>query len=144
MKFRVSKGYMCALAVIFIVLFAIAVFVRDGFVRPYLGDVLVVSFVYCFVRTFVANELYPLPLYVFIFAALVEVGQYFNLVHLLGLGNNAVARVVIGAHYDFTDIVCYFAGCAGLFLFETVMRRRVPRLDEGPSAGSAARGNRVR
>jgi len=131
-KFRLSKGYLCALVIIFLVLFVIAVFVRDGFIRPYLGDVLVVSFVYCFIRAFLANEFYPLPLYVFIFAAMVEVGQYFNLVHLLGLDNSAIARVVIGTHYDFKDIVCYFAGCAGLFLFETVKRGcRRPRKNHG-------------
>jgi hypothetical protein len=120
----VSKGYLCAFVALFLVLFAIAVFVNDGFVRPYLGDVLVVWFVYCFVRTFVANEFYPLPLYVFIFAALVEVGQYFNLVPLLGLESNVIARVVIGTHYDFADIVCYFVGCAGLFLYEWHRRER--------------------
>ena len=31
----------------------IAIYVHDDFIRPYIGDVLVVAVVYCFVRIFV-------------------------------------------------------------------------------------------
>ena len=49
----------------------IAIYVHDAFVRPYIGDVLVVVVIYTFIRIFVPERCKLLPLYVFIFAALV-------------------------------------------------------------------------
>jgi len=100
----------------------IAVFIHDNFIRPYLGDVLVVVLIYCFIKAFVRNETKLLPLYIFIFALLVEVGQYFNLAELLGLSEYRIARVIIGATFDIKDIACYMVGCVGLFLFEMIKR----------------------
>jgi len=84
---------------------------------------LVVVLIYCFIKTFVRNETKLLPLYIFIFAVLVEVGQYFNLAKLLGLSNYKIARIIIGSTFDMKDIACYLAGCVGLFLYEMIKRR---------------------
>jgi len=62
-------------------------------------------------------------LYIFIFAVLVEVGQYFNLVTLLGLSEYKLARIIIGSTFDMKDIACYLVGCVGLFLYEMIKRR---------------------
>lgn len=53
--------------------------------------------IYCFIKTFVRNEIKLLPLYIFVFAVLVEIGQYFNLAELLGLSDYTIARVIINA-----------------------------------------------
>jgi hypothetical protein len=63
----------------------IALFVRDRFVRPYLGDVLVVMLVYCFVRTFFDLAVLPLTVGVLLFAFTIEFLQYLNIVEVLGL-----------------------------------------------------------
>lgn len=55
--------------------------------------------------------------YLFVFAVLVELGQYFNLARLLGLSDYAIARIMIGSTFDIKDIACYFVGCGGLYLF---------------------------
>jgi DNA integrity scanning protein DisA with diadenylate cyclase activity len=123
MAFRFNKWYLCAFIIVLIIEIIIGVFVHDNFIRPYVGDVLVTVLIYCFIKSFIANELKLLPLYIFIFACLVEIGQYFNLVDLLGLGNNRIARIIIGAYFDLMDIVCYLVGCIGLFLFQIVKRR---------------------
>jgi len=109
--------------IVFIIEAIIAVFIHDNFIRPYLGDVLVVVLIYCFIKTFVRNETKLLPLYIFIFAVLVEVGQYFNLVTLLGLSEYKLARIIIGSTFDMKDIACYLVGCVGLFLYEMIKRR---------------------
>ncbi len=44
-------AYLIAALFIFAVEVVIALYVRDDFVRPYLGDVLAVMLVYCAVRT---------------------------------------------------------------------------------------------
>ena len=96
----------------------IACYVHDRFIRPYVGDVLVVVAVYCFVRIWVPQGVRLLPLYVFLFAAGVEVLQYFHLVELLGVGNNTFLRVVLGSVFDLKDILCYGIGCVFLEGFE--------------------------
>ncbi len=89
----------------------IALFVHDSFVRPYVGDMLVVIAVYCFARIFIPDGVRLMPLYVFLFAALVEVLQFFHIVDVLGVGDSAFFRTLIGGTFDIKDIVCYGMGC---------------------------------
>ena len=103
-------------ALIFLLLFmaeaAIALWVRDDFIRPYLGDVLVTVLLYSFLRIFIRKPGWWLVIGVFVFAAAVEVSQYFNLVELLHLEGSRFFRIVLGSTFDVKDIACYFVGCA--------------------------------
>ena len=101
----------------------IALFVHDTFVRPYIGDVLVVIVIYTFVRIFVPEGCVFLPLYVFVFAAGVEVLQLFHMVDLLGLGDSRFFRTLIGSVFDMKDILCYAVGCLILFII-TMLRKK--------------------
>lgn len=98
----------------------IALFVHDSFIRPYVGDMLVVIVVYTFVRIWIPKKCRLLPLYVFVFAVLVEVLQYFNIVRLLGLSGSRFFRVLIGGTFDLKDIACYGVGCVVLGVYEIV------------------------
>lgn len=104
---------------------AIAIYVHDDFIRPYIGDVLVVAVVYCFARIFVPDGVKLMPLYVFIFAAFVEIMQYFQLVKVLGLEDNAFARIIIGSTFDIKDILCYFIGFIIIVALEMLNRKNV-------------------
>lgn len=88
----------------------IALFVHDRFIRPYVGDVLVMMVLYTFVRIFVPERIKALPTYLFGFAALVEIAQYFRIVERLGLEDNRFFSVLIGSVFDIKDIVCYAVG----------------------------------
>lgn len=66
----------------------IALFVHDNFIRPYVGDVLVTVLICAFLRIFIPKGVKLLPLYVFVFAAGVEILQYFHIVEVLGLSDN--------------------------------------------------------
>lgn len=103
---------------------SIALFVHDSIVRPYVGDVLVVLVIYTFVRIIIPENVALLPLYVFIFAAGVEILQLFHIVDLLGLGDNRFFRILIGSVFDIKDILCYAAGCLILFGYEIIKRKR--------------------
>lgn len=102
----------------------IALFVNDRFIRPYLGDVLVVVVIYYFVRIFVPDSIAILPLLIFIFAASVEILQYFNLVERLGFTDNIFMRVLIGSVFDVKDILCYGVGCVCLGVMEWRKRKK--------------------
>ena len=111
-------AYGMATIAIFIIELLIALFVHDRLVRPYVGDVLVVVLLYTFVRIFLPEGVRLLPLYIFLFAAGVEVLQYFRIAEVLGLSDNRILSVVIGSVFDVKDIVCYGVGCGILFVYE--------------------------
>lgn len=102
----------------------IALFVHDKFVRPYVGDMLVVVLIYFAVRIVIPRGCRFLPLYVFLFAFLVEVLQYFHLVEVLGVENNRFLRTILGATFDVKDIICYAVGGLAVMLYEYIEKYR--------------------
>ena len=105
----------------------IAVFVHDRFIRPYVGDILVVGTLYAFVRVLFPSGLPWLPAGVTGFALLVEAGQAFGLVDLLGLGHIPFFRVLLGSTFDWADMVCYLIGGGLVLAGEKRIRRRKSR-----------------
>ena len=108
-------GYAVAAFIILIAEVQIALYVRDAFIRPYGGDILVTLLICCILRV-VWPQRYRLPIAggVLVFAILVEVGQYFGLVYLLGLGHVEFFRIIIGTGFSWWDMLCYAVGC-GIF-----------------------------
>ena len=88
----------------------IAVCIKGGFVRHYLGDILAVILLYAFVRAIFSAPPSNLALKIFAFAAALELVQYFGVVQILGV-ENKILKVIIGGTFDFTDLLCYAAGC---------------------------------
>ncbi len=119
--------YIIAFFVILIVEVLIALFVRDRFIRPYGGDMLVTVLICCFVRIFFPTGDYLgvklIPLWVFLFSAAVEVAQYFDYVNLLGLGEIAFFRILLGTSFAWLDLVCYGVGCAAFWAAEILIKR---------------------
>ena len=113
--------YATVFCVLMIMEICIALFVHDAFVRPYVGDMLVTLLLCCMARVVFPEKMRLLPLFVFLFAACVEVGQYFDLVALLGLSDNRFISIALGRTFSLIDIVCYAAGCAVAFGLDRIM-----------------------
>lgn len=127
MEKSIAKKRICyafATVGIFLTELLIALFVHDNFIRPYVGDMLVVVLIYTFVRIIFPEKPRSLPLYVFLFAALVEGLQAINIVELLGLSDNRFFSILIGTTFDIKDIVCYGAGCVLCGLWEMWLWRK--------------------
>ena len=116
--------YIIVTVIIFITEFLIALYVHDGIIRPYIGDVLVTALLCTLVRSIYIKPIPKLWLWVFAFSVFVEVTQYFRLADLLGI-QNRVIRTIMGTDFAFMDIVCYFVGCLAFFLIEKLVRKRV-------------------
>ena len=108
---RKRLPYLIATLVLLAVEILIGLFVHDRFVRPFIGDVLVVILIYTFIRIIIPGKVRLLPLYVFIFAAAVELLQLIRIVEILGLQDNKLLSTIIGTSFDIRDILCYFVGC---------------------------------
>lgn len=105
-----KKNYFALATLIFTVEVLIAIFVRDNFVRPYVGDVLVVILIYCFVRSFMRILIVPLALGVLVFSFIIEIFQYIKIVEMVGLENSPLARTVLGTSFAWMDILAYLVG----------------------------------
>lgn len=116
MKFY--KSYFLLTIIIFIIEVVIALFINDSFIRPYFGDVLVVILIYCFVKSFFNFPVLKTAIGVLIFSFFIEFLQYLNVVSILGLDDNKIARVVIGTSFSWDDILCYTAGIGIVLFFE--------------------------
>ena len=111
-------NYAIAFVILLLVEVIIALYVRDSFVRPYMGDLLVVIVLYTGIRIFIPDGYRLLPLYIFIFATLVEYLQYFKIVELIGAQNNVFLRILLGSVFDVKDIMCYGIGCVLLGIYQ--------------------------
>ncbi len=122
---RKRLPYLIATLVILAVEVFIGSFVHDRFVRPFIGDVLVVILIYAFIRIFIPDKVRLLPLYVFIFAVAVELLQLIRIVEVLGLQDNRLMSTIIGTSFDIRDILCYFVGCAICGIWEYLRYKKV-------------------
>lgn len=105
--------YITVFSVLIIIEILIALFVHGGFVRYYLGDVIVVWVIYCFVKILLPEvNSYLTASGVMLFAFLVEFLQYIHIVDILGLGNIQFFRVIIGTSFSEIDLLCYAVGTA--------------------------------
>lgn len=118
---RIAYGVAAAILLITEVL--IALYVHDSFIRPYIGDVLVVIVIYTFIRIFIPERYRLLPLWVFLFAVGVEVLQFMHIVELLGLKDNRFFSLLVGSVFDIKDIICYAAGCLLLGGYELFIQK---------------------
>lgn len=117
------KRYAAVAAFLFVIEVLIALFVRDQFVRPYLGDVLAVMLVYAVLRAAT-----PLGITASLGVALgvalvIEVAQALNMLGALGLADNQVARIVLGGAFDMLDMAAYLAGGVVVPAVECGLRR---------------------
>ena len=113
-----NKNYFCLAIFIFLAEIFIAIFVNDDFIRPYIGDVLVVILIYCFIKPFLKLKVLTVALFVLTFSFAIEFLQLLNIVEKLGLQNSKIARTVIGTSFSWIDLLTYIAGAAIILFAE--------------------------
>jgi hypothetical protein len=118
-RFRFNKGYFIIAIDLFLLELLIAVYAHDRIIRPYGGDFLVVILIYCFARSFIHASLWLTAISVLLFSVIVEILQYFDLVHRLGL-HSRIALIVLGTSFEWMDLIAYTAGIATVLIIETM------------------------
>ena len=121
--FQFSPRFLALALALFAVLVVIALYVHDGFIRPFLGDVLVVVWMFAVVRTWLVIDSGKLVIALVCFAWLVELGQYLQLVETLGLERYRLARIVLGSTFDWMDLLAYTLGGALIVVMSLVATR---------------------
>ena len=119
------KSYLFLAIILLLIEIIIAVFVKDRFVRPYLGDFLVVILLYCFVRTLLNIPVTVAAISVLLFAYFIEITQYFHLITHLGLQHSKVVSAILGWSFAWADIIAYTLGIITVVFIEKYLQRKV-------------------
>lgn len=120
-----NKIYLLLTVLLFAIEVCIALFFKDEIIRPFVGDVLVVVLIYCFLRMFLNFSTWKTAFGVFLFACLIEILQYFNYVKLLGFENNRIMRIILGTTFVWSDFIAYFAGFLLIVAVEKVVSKNI-------------------
>lgn len=107
---RARLIYAAVFAVLFAVEIIIGLYVHDQFVRPYIGDMLVVVLLWALVRIIIPFRAVWLSGAIYVFAVLVELSQMIPLVDFLEIENRLI-RVLMGTSFAVGDLFAYAAGC---------------------------------
>lgn len=116
--------YLVAAIFLFAIEVVIALFVRDAFIRPYIGDVLAVALVYAALRAVTPLMLGSAIAITLTIALVIELAQAFGLLGALGLRDNVLARTVLGGDFDWLDLAAYAAGAMVIVVVELAVRRK--------------------
>ncbi|MDN3680497.1 DUF2809 domain-containing protein [Vibrio tapetis subsp. quintayensis] len=117
--FRFSKIHGLKCCMCFIALIVIALYVRDNFVRPTFGDVLVVVWLYYLLASILSMPVTWLASLVVLIAFIVELGQLLHVVNLLNIESSSLLAVILGATFDWKDLFAYCVGGALCWWMET-------------------------
>ena len=99
--FQTRLFFLLVAVVILTIEIYIAAFVKGGFVRHYLGDVLVTVMLYAFGR------------------AVFKTAPKILAFEILDI-HNLIIRIVFGGTFDTSDIACYALGCLLAYLTDTI------------------------
>jgi len=116
-----SFKYLFLFIGLFLIEIYIALYMHGNFIRSYVGDTLVVILLYTLIASFYRKHIYKTAFSIFIFASCVEIAQYFKIVNILGLKNNALASALIGTTFSWIDIFSYFLGAILILFFEITL-----------------------
>lgn len=101
----------------------IAMYVHDAFIRPYVGDFLVVVFLYCLVRSFLKIPVLGAAIAVLLFSFIIETLQYFQFITLLHLQHSTLAKILLGTSFSPADIAVYTISTVTVVMVERLSAR---------------------
>ena len=108
---------------LFVLELLIGLFVHDSFIRPYVGDMLIVIMIWALIRIIIPGRAVWLSGAIFIFALLVELSQIIPLADLLKIENKLI-RIIMGTSFSVGDILAYLAGCVITFCVDLLVLKK--------------------
>ena len=93
-----------------------------GWIRSYLGDVLVVILIYTIIRTITPDKpgkWFILPTAILVFSFIVEFLQLWGFCDRFGI-ENKLLRIIIGTGFSYIDLICYSIGIIPCYVSEFI------------------------
>jgi hypothetical protein len=124
MRLKFSPWYFLLTILLLLTEIFIGFYLHDAFVRPYVGDFLVVMLIYCFVKSFMGTPVIQTTIGVLLFSYIIEVLQYFHFVDVIGLGGFRLAVTLMGNYFAWADLFAYTLGIVTVILLEQIRIKR--------------------
>lgn len=119
MKFKFTTVYFLSFILLLLTEILIATFLVTGFIRHTFGDFLVVILIYCFLKSFLDTKPKYVAKAVLAFSFLIEFLQLFQLLKLLNLENNHMAKLILGSTFHVSDLIAYTLGILFILIVES-------------------------
>ena len=116
-------GWLAIGVIILVIEIYIAIFIKGGFIRHYIGDVLATAMLYAFGRAIFRVAPINLAIFVFVISLFIEALQYLKILEILGVKSSTL-RIIFGGTFDWTDIICYLVGCILAYMFENLSMQK--------------------
>ena len=100
----------------------IAIHHFNPFIRGFLGDVLVITLLYSFLKIFIQNNVFKTAASVLVFAFIVELLQNFKLSEKLNI-QSEILLTILGSIFDPWDLLAYFIGFLIILLIEKLFTK---------------------
>lgn len=124
MKTYFNPYYFTAFIILLLVEIAIAIFLKDGFIRFTFGDFLVVILLYCFLKSFLKMKSVNVAIVVLAIAFVIEFSQLANLLELIKLKNNKLAATIFGTSFSIQDLIAYTLGVGFALILDKISTKK--------------------
>lgn len=104
------KTYLISFLVLLLVEISIAIWIKDDFIRPYLGDFLVVILIYSFLMSISRISVLKGLIAVLLFSFAVEFFQMINIVKVMQYQPPEVVMIALGSSFSTWDLLAYSLG----------------------------------
>ena len=103
---------------------AIATYLKTGFIRAYLGDLLVVILLYCLLMSTLKPSVKTGLILTLAIAFAIELLQLVNLTKFFPQEYKQLATLVLGSHFSWLDLLMYVLGIVVAGITELVLQKR--------------------
>lgn len=117
------KNYLIGFFSLLIIEILIASFIKDDFIKPYLGDFLVVIMLYCFLMGISRFSIYKSLFIVLLFSFVIEFLQLIDIVKVLQYQPPKPIMIILGSSFSIWDLVAYLLGLLSCLIIEILINR---------------------
>jgi Protein of unknown function (DUF2809) len=121
---NIKSSYLVISLILLIVEITIAVYAKDGFIRPILGDYLAAILVFYLLAAFLTTSKNKIALLALSISYLIEGLQYLNILKLLNLEQHKLLRIVFGTSFSWMDVLAYTLGIATVLLIHNYKKSK--------------------
>ena len=118
------KTYLILFLIFLFIEIYIALFIKQIFIRGFVGDVFVVLLMYYFLQSLFKGPPLKFAYIVLVIAFCVEILQYFKIIEVLSLSGNKIASTIIGTTFSFYDLIAYTVGFVLVLIIQSKYIRK--------------------
>ena len=113
---NIKKTYLISSVLLLIVEILIALYAKDDFIRPILGDYLASILLCCCFATFLKISINKIAFITLLISYFIEGLQYINILDLLNLKQFTLLEIIFGTSSSWTDMLAYTLGILTILL----------------------------